>query len=317
MKYGYCRIQVGLGKVEPPVAAHPASGYADRAFNSGGSIMRAGLLAGVLVTAVGCGKKPEVAVTPPKGDPSPGTPKLPPLPTNPLPEATVKAWRDAGFGFGWQWVNKGAYDAFGERPESGAIPAFVLMGGEKWKDGVVSKLPVPEIPFGLNLSHAEVTDRGLTELSNLKNLAMLTLGTTPRVTDAGLKELASHPTLVTLSLSPKKLTDTGLKHLAASKSLTALLLPNAENVTDAGLRELTALNGLTTLNLYSAKKVTNAGMKHVATIKTLVNLNLAESPVTDIGMKEIGELPNLSALKLGGRSVSDAGLAHLASSGKL
>jgi hypothetical protein len=61
---------------------------------------------------------------------------------------------------------------FVEKPEAGAIPAFRL---PKWKDGVVPKLPVPEVPFSLDLFGTEVIDGRLKELANLKNLTRLCL----------------------------------------------------------------------------------------------------------------------------------------------
>jgi hypothetical protein len=58
-----------------------------------------------------------------------------------------------------------------------------------------------------------------------------------QVTDVGLRELARHKTLTTLSFWDSPLSDVGLGELARLKNLTSLELVNAA-VTDAGLYEL-------------------------------------------------------------------------------
>jgi hypothetical protein len=89
----------------------------------------------------------------------------------PLPDNIVKAWKDAGATVGWMVLEPSGALNFVEKPEAGAIPAFRF---PKWKDGVIAKLPVPEVPFGLDLSGTEVMDEGIKELA-LKNLTRLCL----------------------------------------------------------------------------------------------------------------------------------------------
>ncbi|OWK37783.1 hypothetical protein [Fimbriiglobus ruber] len=103
----------------------------------------------------------------------------------PLPDNVIKAWKDAGATVGWMKVEASGVLSFVEKPEAGAIPAFRFL---KWKDGVVGKLPAPEASFGLDLAKTEVTDAGLKELANLKNLASLALCET-KVTDAAVEAL--------------------------------------------------------------------------------------------------------------------------------
>src|SRR5258708_5895319 len=74
-------------------------------------------------------------------------------PPKPLPDNITKAWKDAGATVGWITVDSSGVPTFVEKPEAGAVPAFRFL---KWKDGVVAKLPVPEAPFGLDLSKTEV-----------------------------------------------------------------------------------------------------------------------------------------------------------------
>ena len=176
-------------------------------------------------------------------------------PPKPLPDDIGKAWKDAGASAGW--VNTSGFPEFVEKPEVGAITAFQF---RVWKDGVVAKLPAPEVPFGLDLSDTNMTDAGVKELTTLKNLATLHLGST-KVTDAGVKELANQ------------------------KNLTALVLSYTQ-VTDAGVKELTTLKNLATLYLGSTK-VTDAGLKELANLKNLTHLDLFGTQVTDAGLKEL------------------------------
>jgi len=103
----------------------------------------------------------------------------------PLPDNIIKAWKDAGATVGWMKVESSGGLSFVDKPEAGAIPAFRF---PKWKNGVVAKLPIPEAPFGLDLSGTEVMDADLKELANLKNLTTLSLCDT-KTTDAAVEEL--------------------------------------------------------------------------------------------------------------------------------
>jgi hypothetical protein len=199
-------------------------------------------------------------------------------PPKPLPDDIVKAWKDAGADVGWSMLTTYGALRFVEKPEVGAIPAFRL---GPWRAGMVAKLPVPEAPFGLDLYNTEVTDDGLKELSNLRNLTTLNLSRT-NVTDAGLKELANLKNLTTLYLHETKVTNVGMKELAKLKNLTVLNLGDTK-VTDAGVKELANLKSLTTLDL-SHTEVTDAGLKELANLKNLTTLNLSFTKVTKDGV---------------------------------
>jgi hypothetical protein len=88
----------------------------------------------------------------------------------------------------------------------------------------------------LDLTNTKLTDLGVKELKELKQLTRLMLSDTP-VTDAGLKDLKELKQLTTLYLGSCKVTDTGLKDLKELKQLTTLGLRGTQ-VTDAGVKEL-------------------------------------------------------------------------------
>jgi AcrR family transcriptional regulator len=85
----------------------------------------------------------------------------------------------------------------------------------------------------------KVTDAGLKELQELKNLQDLHLGNT-QVTDVGLKQLRDFHQLKDLRLDGTNVTDTGLKELKDLKALEELYLERTR-VTDAALKELSVL----------------------------------------------------------------------------
>jgi hypothetical protein len=94
-----------------------------------------------------------------------------------------------------------------------------------------------------------------------------------------------------------KVTDAGLKELASlNKQLQSLDLEGA-HVTDAGLKELAGLTGLKqlqSLNLGFCQNVTDAGLEHLAGLKQLQMLYLNSTGVTDRGVADLKKaLPNL------------------------
>ncbi|MCH8048250.1 MAG: hypothetical protein IID44_31530 [Planctomycetes bacterium] len=139
----------------------------------------------------------------------------------------VRAWEEAGATAGW--MGEGEYGhlqyGFSYKPAElqgllplelkRVLPAFEF---HRWKDGVLSTLPVPKTPFGLQFPEflrfrrPNVTDAGLKQLAAMKSLRFLSLDSYA-VTDAGLKELARSKSLQSLELSCPKVTEAGLKDL--------------------------------------------------------------------------------------------------------
>jgi len=123
--------------------------------------------------------------------------------------------------------------------------------------GVDTRPSKPEDLVRLDLSWTKVTDAGLKELASLKNLERLDLRGTA-VSGEGLKELEPFKKLTILVLASTKVTDGSLKGLASLVSVRWLELENTK-VTDAGMKELVPLKNLLRLNL-KGTKVTSAGV---------------------------------------------------------
>ena len=88
-----------------------------------------------------------------------------------------------------------------------------------------------------------------------------------------------------------RLTDTGLKHLASLTAMVNLDLRNAD-VTDDGLRYLSGMKNLD--NLTIGGRITDEGLRHLATLKSLRVLQLNTRTVSLEGVKWLWErLPSL------------------------
>ena len=255
--------------------------------------------------------------------PAAGAPPAKTEAPKPLPENIVAAWKEAGAEVGWMRVDPTWVPVFVQEQEGkpGDLPAF-FFGGVKaatpdghvffkfpLKEGQLAKLPAPATAFGLGLGHTQVTDAGLKELAELKNLQALDLSQNNLVTDAGLKELAGLKSLQKLTLHDTKVTDAGLKELAGLKNLQTLDLSRTK-VTGVRLKELAGLKNLQTLYVYDAP-VTDTGLKELAGLKNLQTLHFGNTQVTNVGLKELAELKSLQTLYLERTQVTDAGLKEL------
>ena len=128
--------------------------------------------------------------------PAPSVAAEPSVP-KPLPKEIVQAWQEAGAKVGWM-------DRFGFREDrsqadghADVFPAFRI---RTWKDGIVSPLPAPGVPFALDLSDTRIKETGLMELATLNNLRSLDLEGT-RLTDASLEKLTGLKRLESLNIS--------------------------------------------------------------------------------------------------------------------
>jgi hypothetical protein len=163
--------------------------------------------------------------------------------------------------------------------EASALKAVEKLGGKVRYEGGGGKV------IGVYLKGTQVTDAGLKELKDLKQLNFLDLSGT-QVTDAGLKELKDLKQLHFLDLRGTKVTDTGLKELKGLTQLRVLRLGGFGLVTDAGLKELKGLKQLEELHL-NATKVTDAGLKELKGLTQLEELRLGFTRVTGVGVADL------------------------------
>jgi len=200
----------------------------------------------------GCGKEPAAEEAPPsQASVSPsnreaarsGSPSY-------FTDEVMAAWEQAGAQAGWIrsddqgdfWFREGTKAGYGVGPNlPDDLPAFQF---STWKEGVIAALPVPAVPFALDLPRTRVTDAGLKELGKLKTLHLLNLDST-NVGDAGVAALTGHQNLRAINLHYTDITEAGLQELAKLKNLKSINL-NGVQVSSGALFELQqALPGCT------------------------------------------------------------------------
>ena len=124
----------------------------------------------------------------------------------------------------------------------------------------------------LILCETGVTETGLKQLKRLPNLRELMVGGDgpgPRITDAGLKEIAGCSQLRGLSVAGANNTEAGIREIGTLKDLRGLSLW-AVNIQDDWLADLRNLEHLQSLTIGQPKtKFTGAGFRHLSAINGL------------------------------------------------
>ena len=148
---------------------------------------------------------------------------------------------------------------------------------------------------------AVLTDQGLRAVSSLASLTFLDLRYSYKVTDEGVRAVASSCTaLKTLNLyACNKVTDEGVRAVSSLPALTFLDLAGSK-VTDEGVRAVaSSCTALKTLSLWGCDKVTDEGVKAVSSCTALPSLDLRFcGKVTDVGVRALSSLPALTSLNL-------------------
>ncbi len=135
----------------------------------------------------------------------------------------------------------------------------------------------------LVINDAQLSDADLDALDSLPHLRWLKLP--GPVGDEGASMIARRRELEILNLPDARLTDAGLRRLATLDRLT-LLRFGSPNVTDAGLASLRGLDRLRFLHLMSVP-VTDAGLDDVAAISSLESFYLDGGHATDAGLSRL------------------------------
>jgi serine/threonine protein kinase/formylglycine-generating enzyme required for sulfatase activity/uncharacterized membrane protein len=179
--------------------------------------------------------------------------------------------------------------------------------------------PLPTGAFRLTAVNLEgnnqVSDEGLADFKDCKNLLQLNLNDTP-VTDVGLAHFRDCKNITHLALCRTQVSDEGLAHFKDCKNLTNLNLLQARKVTDAGLAYFKDRTGMWLLYL-DRTQVTNDGLAYFKDNKNLGELFLGGTMVTDQGLAHFKDCKNLRQLSLGSTKVTNSGLAYFKDCKKL
>jgi Leucine-rich repeat (LRR) protein/tRNA A-37 threonylcarbamoyl transferase component Bud32 len=154
------------------------------------------------------------------------------------------------------------------------------------------------------------SDEDAARIMDARTLQILRLYKT-RITDTGLKAIATMPALERLDVGANPITNAGLAALVANRNLRDLQISYTA-IDDAGLGYLAAFPELESLYM-SGTKVTDAGLSKLVHLRKLSRLHLANCKVTDAGLVHLEKLPRLSILYLSNTGITNAGLEHLES----
>lgn len=155
-----------------------------------------------------------------------------------------------------------------------------------------------------------LSDRGLEQIKDMKNLERLGLGKTA-VTDAGMQYLKNMDKLYSLKLSDTKVTDEGLAQLSGLKNLRGLGLDGLPDITDAGLKHLAGMRRtLDRLDL-SQTSITDKSADELVKLENLAELHLNDTKITNDGVAKLAELKDLKRLGLAGTKIDDKALPSL------
>jgi hypothetical protein len=154
----------------------------------------------------------------------------------------------------------------------------------------------------------KVDDGWVTRLSGMTSLRTLSLAKT-RITDRGMRSLASLTHLEYLDLSQTNIGDAGLEQIRGLTKLKSLSLEGTQ-VSDEGLACLAAMNHLTDLDL-SHTQVRGAGLKHLVAMEELNDLSLEGTDLDDAGLAQLPALPSLRELNLSSTRITSVGVRVL------
>lgn len=159
---------------------------------------------------------------------------------------------------------------------------------------------------GLGLRATPTTDAGMVHVGKITSLESLSLSA--GVSDEGLAQLKDLKNLRWLSTGDRGVTDKGLACLAGLTNLEYLGLEGAR-VSDAGLVYLKNMSKLKKLRLIGTP-VTEKGFVHLESLKNLEELYVLFG-VTETGLMALSKLPSLKNITVDGDSLSEEGLALL------
>ncbi len=169
------------------------------------------------------------------------------------------------------WVNKGTADDALRKLVSQTSTRTLQLGGNQVTDDNLADVGQMTGLEELSISWAfPLTDRGFTQLSELKRLRILYIDKS-KMTDASLTTFGRLTNLEELRVGGVGFSDRGLASLGALRRLKELSLEGKnDGITDAGIASLLGLGELEHLDLGDGCRVTDDG---IARLRALTKLN--------------------------------------------
>ena len=131
----------------------------------------------------------------------------------------------------------------------------------------------------------------------------------PRVTAAGLEQLADLPYLEKVLLEGKQVSDAWLKPLTRAKKLKDVELVGT-SITANGWQYFSKMSQLEVLKVQGSK-IDGKALEHLEPLIHLIEVDLRRSTLSGKGIEPLAKVKHLFMLHLSGTSVNDAALDHL------
>ncbi len=206
----------------------------------------------------------------------------------------------------------------GEEPLSAAqwedvaklpVRAFILNGKVSDDAGMAALAKIG--PKVLQFGHSPMTDEGAARFAEMKDLRVLLMSHTDRLTPKAAAALTDHPALEVFA-NDGKFGIGGMKEIASAKKLRVMTLQHGV-ASDGNAALLAKHPGLETLTLWPSGTAafTDAGVPPLATIPNLKELTIELSVLTHAGLKSLKDAPKLAKLNLKGVAISDEDLAKV------
>jgi hypothetical protein len=154
-----------------------------------------------------------------------------------------------------------------------------------------------------------LTDVGMGYLGRMKNLTSVVL-IGAQITDTGLIEIRDLKNLTYLRVDEcTRITGTGVRNLEGLEQLRVLCMVGTK-ITDEGLDSMVGMNELEGLDL-SGTGITDMGVATLLKLQSLKRLGLGQTRITGAGLKRLSELPGLKELYVCGTEVSESDVREL------
>jgi len=162
-----------------------------------------------------------------------------------------------------------------------------------------------------------LTDRGLVQLSDLRNLEVAKLDHCHSIVGRGMVAFASSRRLHTLSMvNCRRLSDEAIINISHLTSLTALSLDGCRCLTDRALSAMSNLYNIRKLDLSQCDLISDDGLASLYRLELLEELSLGWCrSVSDRGVEVVctqpGRMEHVKVLRLARCPITDEGIEHV------
>lgn len=186
----------------------------------------------------------------------------------------------------------------------------LVVEGPGITDQLIPRIAAQQKLASLTLKNTLVSDRGIAQLTGLKDLKIIELRVAPMITDRAMEALAKIPTLRAVRLVGGNITDRGVATLLQLPQLAELDVRNCRGVTQVGIAKTAAKQSLRVLKI-GGPRVNDEALAIVGSLTNLKGLGLDNCDISDAGLAKLAPLPLEDLTIYQCPNISDAGLKIL------